>query len=68
MDTPIDIRMALGTDVVGMILVVVMIVGNVWRLRLKTKESKLLIAMLLFCFFSCLSDLFAYAADGCSCV
>lgn len=60
--------MALGTDVVGMILVVVMIVGNVWRLRLKTKESKLLIAMLLFCFFSCLSDLFAYAADGCSCV
>jgi len=63
-ESPVDIRMAFGTDVIGMILVVVMIVGNAWRLRLKTKESKLLIAMLGACFSSCLSDLLAYAADG----
>jgi len=65
--SPIDIRMALGTDVIGMVLVIVMIVGNAWRLRLKTLESKLLIAMLCACFSSCLSDLLAYAADGGTC-
>lgn len=68
MDTAIDIRMAIGTDVVGMVLVVVMIVGNLWRLRLKTRESKILIAMLFFCFSSCLCDLLAFAADGCDSV
>lgn len=57
--------MALGTDVIGMVLVVVMIIGNVWRLRLKTRESKYLIAMLATCFSCCLSDLLAFAFDGC---
>lgn len=56
--------MALGTDIIGMTLVVVMIIGNVWRLRLKNRESKLLIAMLGTCFSCCLSDLLAFAADG----
>ncbi|MCQ2108390.1 MAG: GGDEF domain-containing protein [Fibrobacter sp.] len=64
MESPVDIRMALGTDIIGMTLVVVMIIGNVWRLRLKNKESLLLIAMLGTCFSCCLSDLLAFAADG----
>lgn len=66
MEPGIDIRMALGSDLIGMILVVVMIVGNVWRLRLKTKESKVLIAMLGTCFSCCLSDVIAFAVDGSS--
>lgn len=64
MESTVDIRMALGTDIIGMTLVVVMIIGNVWRLRLKNRESKLLIAMLGTCFSCCLSDLLAFAADG----
>ena len=64
MESGIDIRMALGSDLIGMILVVVMIVGNIWRLRLKTKESKVLIAMLGTCFSCCLSDVIAFAVDG----
>lgn len=64
MESTVDIRMALGTDIIGMTLVVVMIIGNVWRLRLKNKESLLLIAMLGTCFSCCLSDLLAFAADG----
>lgn len=64
MGSPIDIRMALGTDIVGMVLVVVMIIGNIWRLRLRNRESKLLIAMLATCFSCCLSDLLSFATDG----
>jgi len=64
MESPIDIRMALGTDIIGMVLVVVLIIGNIWRLRLKNKESKLLIAMLATCFSCCLSDLLSFATDG----
>jgi len=64
MDSPIDIRMALGTDIIGMVLVVVMIIGNIWRLRLKSQESKLLIVMLATCFSCCLSDLLSFATDG----
>lgn len=64
MNSPIDVRMALGSDIIGMVLVVVMIVGNVWRLRLKNKVSLLLIAMLATCFSCCLSDILAFAADG----
>lgn len=66
MESTVDVRMALGTDIIGMTLLVVMIVGNLWRLRLRTRESKLLIAMLGTCFCCCLSDLLAYAADGSS--
>lgn len=64
MNSPIDVRMALGSDLIGMVLVIVMIVGNIWRLRLKNKESLLLIAMLATCFSCCLSDILAFAADG----
>lgn len=64
MDTTLDIRMALGSDLIGMALVVVMIIGNIWRLRLKNKESLLLIAMLGTCFSCCLSDIVAFAVDG----
>lgn len=64
MESTVDIRMALGTDIIGMTLVVVMIIGNIWRLRLRKKESLLLIAMLGTCFSCCLSDLLAFAADG----
>ncbi len=64
MESTVDIRMALGTDIIGMTLVVVMIIGNLWRLRLRTRESLLLIAMLGTCFSCCLSDLLAFAADG----
>lgn len=64
MESTVDIRMALGSDLIGMILVVVMIVGNIWRLKLKTKESKVLIAMLATCFSCCLSDVIAFAVDG----
>lgn len=66
MDTVLDIRMALGSDLIGMALVVVMIVGNIWRLRLKSKESKLLIAMLLTSFSCCFFDVVAFAVDGIS--
>lgn len=64
MESTVDIRMALGSDLIGMILVVVLIIGNIWRLRLKTKESKVLIAMLATCFSCCLSDIVAFAIDG----
>lgn len=64
MESPIDIRMALGTDIIGMVLVIIMIIGNIWRLRLKSKESKLLIAMLATCFSCCLADLLSFATDG----
>jgi len=64
MDSPIDIRMALGTDIIGMVLVIVMIIGNIWRLRLKNSESKLLIAMMGTCFMCCLADLTTFATDG----
>lgn len=64
MESTVDIRMALGSDLIGMILVIVMIVGNIWRLKLKTKESKVLIAMLGTCFSCCLSDIIAFAVDG----
>lgn len=64
MGSPIDIRMALGTDIIGMVLVIVMIIGNVWRLRLKQRESKLLIVMLVTCFMCCLADLLSFATDG----
>lgn len=66
MESPVDIRMALGSDLIGMMLVVVMIVGNIWRLKLKTKESKVLIAMLGTCFSCCLSDIVSFAVDGSS--
>lgn len=56
--------MALGTDFIGMILLIVMFFGNVWRFRLKTRESRLLIAMLVTCFSCCLSDLLSFATDG----
>lgn len=64
MSTGIDIRMALGSDLIGMILVVIMIIGNIWRLRLKNRESKLLIAMLATCFSCCLSDVLGFMLDG----
>lgn len=66
MSSGVDIRMAIGSDLIGMMLVVIMIVGNIWRLRLKTKESKVLIAMLGTCFSCCLADILAFAVDGSS--
>mgnify|MGYP004449224851 CR=1 FL=1 len=64
MASVIDIKMAQGSDMIGMVLVVVMIIGNMWRLRLRTRENKVLIAMLLTCFCCCLSDLLAFFVDG----
>ncbi len=64
MGSGVDIRMAIGSNTIGLLLVFVMIVGNLWRLRLKTFESKLLIAMLASCFSCCLSDIVAFAVDG----
>ncbi len=64
MTSGIDIRNALGSDVIGMVLVVAMIIGNIWRLRLKNRESRVLIAMLAICFVCCLSDLLSFAWDG----
>lgn len=64
METGINIKMALGSDLIGMVLIIVMIFGNIWRLRLKNRESRVLIAMLVSCFSCCLSDILAFAVDG----
>lgn len=64
MESGFDLKMVFGSDFVGMILIIVLLVGNAWRLRFKSRENRILILMLAINFFCCLSDAICFAIDG----
>ncbi len=52
------------TNIVGIVLIVVLIICNLWRLQSKTPANKNLLAMMFLALSSCLADPISYTMKG----
>lgn len=60
----IVLQAVFATDGLGFVLCLMLILGNIWRFRSKTRENKILCRMLISAMLICLIDPCTYFLDG----
>jgi diguanylate cyclase (GGDEF)-like protein len=64
MDSAFELTTVYVTNIFGIILIGVLVVGNLWRLSERNAENTYLLLILFFSFCGCVLDPIAYTADG----
>lgn len=60
----IDLTFISVSNMLGVMLIIVLLSGNIWRLRDKTRENRALLLLMFFTLTNCLVDPLVYAVDG----
>ena len=64
MQQTFELTAVYATNIFGIVLIAVLMIGNLWRFREKGAENAYLQLILFFAFCSCVLDPIAYTADG----
>ena len=64
MQPTFDLLTIFIANILGIILIVVLIAGNLWRFRDKTPENITLMVLMLLTLSNCISDPVSYYFDG----
>ena len=64
MQQTFELTAVYATNIFGIVLIAVLMIGNLWRFREKGAENAHLQLILFFAFCSCILDPIAYTADG----
>ena len=64
MSSQIDLSAVYIANAMGLVLLFVTMTGNVWRLKLKTRENRILLLMVAASITACIADPICFAADG----
>ena len=64
MESAFELTTVYVTNIFGIILIGVLVVGNLWRLSERNAENTYLLLILFFSFCGCVLDPIAYTADG----
>ena len=64
MDTSINLTSIFGTDFVGMILLLIILMTKGWSLPARRKESRIILVTIIASIFNCLADALVSLCDG----
>ncbi len=64
MESPFELTAVYATNIFGIVLIGVLLVGNIWRFRERGAENAFLQLILFFAFCGCILDPIAYTADS----